>query len=289
MSIRVIETPREHLKASRDHMDKITSLLGTLSPLPIAYFSYIRTYSGGVTVGIYSETEGLQKVLESGVYSPFFDKDGSMLPDGFYFSNDVPQLLATQKDAGSMVHYLETVRGIAKDVKASWDDGFFIVKKNPLYHETFYFYSNIPSDLHKVFYLNHADVLNEFCFYFLSEAQDIIDDAMICAYKYPVVPSSKEKNKAEEVFSDLHHKNIRDRINVNKYVFICGEKEVTLTKKEFLCLEFVVKGEKPSQVAPSLDVSIKGYESIIQRVKNKFHVSDKKELYKIYYNSIYAK
>ena len=285
----IVKTPKEHVSASEKNKDKIQSLLKTLEPLPIVFFAYMRTYPSGVVAAIYSETKGIQQVLDKGIYTPFFDEKGCMLPEGFYFSNDVPQLLASKKDQNAIAYYVEEIREVAKNVTASWDDGFFIVKENPLYQETFYFFSSIPSELHRVFFLNNCRVLEEFSVYFLSEGKRIIKDSLRCIYKYPFVAASKDKNKAEELLSGNCEQLIRSRFRLKNYRFIHSDGEVELTEKEFTCLKFIASGIPPSEAAPSLNISIKGYESLIQRVKDKFNVSDKKRLHSIYSKSIYSK
>ena len=66
-----------------------------LDPLLKAYFSYIPTYPKGVTAGIYSDPMGLQRVLKIGMYSP--KEVCSMLGEGYYFSNDLIELLQSKK------------------------------------------------------------------------------------------------------------------------------------------------------------------------------------------------
>ena len=79
MNMLVIDTPKEHLNASRKHHERLGEILSALDPLPIYYFSYHQIFNNGVTCGLYSEPEGLQKVLESGLYAMFLDEKGIFL------------------------------------------------------------------------------------------------------------------------------------------------------------------------------------------------------------------
>jgi hypothetical protein len=288
MNMLVIDTPKEHLNASRKHHERLGEILSALDPLPIYYFSYHQIFNNGVTCGLYSEPEGLQKVLESGLYAMFLDEKGIMLPEGYYFSNDVIQILTPEKDYEAMEHYLKTIREIARNLKASWDDAFFIIRKNDLYHEIFYFYFNVKTDIHRLFFLNHLNILNEFCYYFLSEAEEPIKDALMCGYKYPITPKTNKPYECEEIMSHETHTEIRRKFELKKFRFVFKGKEIYLTSKEFNTLKYFVQSEKPSIAAAHLGLSVKGYESTIQRIKNKFNTSDKKELHEIYTNSIYA-
>ena len=76
---------------------------------------------------------------------------------------------------------------------------------------------------------------------------------------------------------------------IARYRFVHGEREVHLTQREYRCLELMSQGEKASQIASFLGVGIKGYESMSQRVKDKFGVSSKKLLVSIFLESIYNK
>ena len=289
MSLRIVKTPKEHLKPTRDNIEKITEILKILSPLPISFFAFIRAYKNEAAIGVYSEAIGLQKMLEAGIYSPFFDKEGSILADGLYFSNDLPELLKTRKSPEAVNHYLEKIREIQKEVVASWDNAFFIVRKNKLYDEVFYFSANIEPGLHRAFFLNHGETLKEFCFYFLSEASEIIKEAKHYAIKYPLIEMPNNSEHTDKLFTNFPPEKMKAKLSVKSFRFIYKNQEVTLTQREFSCLKLVISAEKPKEAAPKLGVSIKGYESIIQRVKDKFGISDKKELLLIYSDSIYAK
>ena len=76
-------------------------------------------------------------------------------------------------------------------------------------------------------------------------------------------------------------------MQIDHFRFVYKGSEIVLTQKEFSCLELIALGEKASQSARLLKVGIKGYESTVQRVKDKFKVTNKKNLVDIYLNSIY--
>ena len=289
---RIVKTPGEHVQASRHHKDLISRIFNVLKPLDIDFFAYMRAYKGMKTptaIGLYSDANSMQTILEKGVQSPFLDEKGSILAEGYYFSNDLNELLKSKRCINSYENSLEKLQEIQETEKATWDGAFFIVKQNQLYDEVFYFSSShIEKEIHKVFFLNHSQLINEFCLFFLSEAQEAISDANLCAIEYPILNSPSSKGFFDQRISNDLDQQVRKAMSLKKFRFVVEEKEVFLTEREFTCLKHVVKGAKPKEVAPSLSISVKGYESIVQRIKEKFAVSNKESLIEIYSNSIYS-
>ena len=104
-----------------------------------------------MAAGLYSEPDPVQEALERGIFHPLFDNKGSVLPEGYYFSNDIQELLYSKKDRDSMSYFLNTIRDIQQRYQGAWDNGFFIVKKNKLYDEMFYFFANVSTEKHRSF------------------------------------------------------------------------------------------------------------------------------------------
>ena len=107
------------------------------------------------------------------------------------------------------------------------------------------------------------------------------------AYRYPVVKQFKGTSPTTSL-SDISHQKLKGNMLVNRYRFIFQDMEVFLTPKEFNCLKILAISEKASKAAETLGISIKGYESTVQRIKDKFNVSDKKDLVRIYLDSLYS-
>ena len=62
-----------------------------------------------------------------------------MLGEGYYFSNDLIELLQSKRCLDSYGESLDKLQKIKKIEHAAWDVAFFIVKKNHIYDEVFYF------------------------------------------------------------------------------------------------------------------------------------------------------
>ena len=76
----------------------------------VVFFAYVRAFPEGIAAGLYFDSSGVQQTLERAVYAPLFYEEGCLIPKGFYFSNDVPALLYTQKDPESRSSFLDNIR-----------------------------------------------------------------------------------------------------------------------------------------------------------------------------------
>lgn len=153
-------------------------------------------------------------------------------------------------------------------------DRFIIEVSYKKYREFYIFFIPVNSD-YKNLYINNLDLLNHFRAYFLDKAHTLI----LKAEKDKILkPLNTEKNEIIQISSSIDMEKILNLISPSRY-YISDQNEY-LTKKQMLCAAYIMKSYSAKQIAKETGLSYRTIENHVDKIKEKFHCSDRSELIK---------
>jgi DNA-binding CsgD family transcriptional regulator len=223
----------------------------------ISHFGFIRIYENGKMLRMANKPKWTRTYFEKGYYD---DID-------LYSMRDVQQnesrlLLLTGEPQG------EHFTTLCKEFQI-WN-ALGIYEKFEEYSD-FWFFSSSPDNTEVInFYLNKVDALKNFSLYFKEKFSQEIkenDPSKLISTRVKITESSLvEKQKVKSLFNNL---------NINSYKL---DDKVSLSKREFECLFYLVQGRTMKEIARFMNLSFRTIEFHLNNVKRKLNCNKKSQV-----------
>ncbi len=151
--------------------------------------------------------------------------------------------------------------------------GMWLIKKHKGYREVFVFCTNEAS-MGNSYFANNLNVLENYSYYFKSNAQELIKKAQKEAFYLPenLVSLSKEV--------DMHVKLDLVTAFPAKKLMLDNQNKVYLTEREKLCFIYFLLGKTAKEIAELLQSSTKTVETHMRNVRLKLNCKNRGELLK---------
>ncbi len=245
------------------YCQEIDTICDPIKQLGITYFHYIKTYSSGARISLSNYADWMNYYYTNKLYkNPFINKNP------FHNYNSC-HLWHDNKDS-EIFQQLKINFGIA--------DGITLVDRNKQTCEFYYFgFNKITRADIKSFYLHKASLLKRFILYFKDKGHHIIEEA----------GKNKlflEKNYTHSTPLSGHTKEIIQFIestNIKYYRISTSSGSIKFTKKEFLCLRYMLQGCSAKETANHMEISYRTVETHLKNAKCKLKCYKKSEIYEI--------
>ncbi|MGD9108230.1 MAG: helix-turn-helix domain-containing protein [Gammaproteobacteria bacterium] len=161
---------------------------------------------------------------------------------------------------------------------------FIMTEKKNSYFEFFGFASHNKSTSVIDYYFNHIDILNKFQLYFKQKADCLIQKSQSESIMLPGFNREVELLEQQSIAN-----NLSEMLELSKYKIDSKRGDISVTKKQIMCLTLLSKGMTAKQIASCLRVSYRTIEAHIEILKKKLNMHTKKELLKFFAESELAK
>lgn len=217
----------------------------------------------------------------------------------FIISTDVRPLEYTHKQYKSPVCGLINFENINEgimlpsyedDKKMGWGNGMslelkdkfnlinpmMITKKSAKFIEFYYFTMDTPRAYEK--YCNNLELFENYVFYYKDKCRKIIEKCKLSMNHH------QEKNKPSVVMNNQNFLR-NNTFLVDKYWMHYQDKEVKITKKEFMVLDRIAHGKTVKESSAELGSAIKTIDNHIRNMKEKNQLYCTSDLIKMYWDN----
>ncbi|MDX2164341.1 MAG: helix-turn-helix domain-containing protein [Gammaproteobacteria bacterium] len=247
----LISQPKQRLHDKHISLNISEHVKGICAPLfsstGINYFHYGRLYPSGYSLVL--------------VTSPMLHK--------FFWDKEYDKVVFPNYREGIFINRYEN--NFLNEVRELFNmDHWLMINKNKKeYIESFGFSTSSSNQKIMDFYLNHQDVLEQFCLYFKEQAKELIHLSESSLLYTDIGPI---ENKAEETPSKL----LKDFLIKDKYLIENTEKNIVkMTKIEFLILYHMSNGLSAKQIGRLMGISFRTVECHLLQVKSKLLAKNK--------------
>lgn len=216
------------------------------------FFSYGRNYNDGSIVTLQSDLRALEHMFEKRQ-----KLCGFYLPDGKYFWEN-----AVSREQ------------ILQHRSLGYQQGYLILRQAAEYKEIICFAAKSPNMNIMNLFLNHANRLENFTLYFKDVAAGLIEEA---SKDRILIPNSMKVSDLGDT-CEQEEKRELPSYKLKKFNLASKEGEISLSKREFECLQHQVLGLTADQSADKLGLSRKSVEAYLSVVRSKFKVKTRSEL-----------
>ncbi|MBS0351747.1 MAG: helix-turn-helix transcriptional regulator [Proteobacteria bacterium] len=254
-----------------------------LETFQFKHFTFCRKYFNGSRAILTTTTETLYDLYlnKEYIFSKEYSQERNTLFDvligknaGYYFQSEVidhiPQKLFNLKKLSIQQAQYERKR-------QNIIDRFSLVIKNEQYYEFFIFFI-APNSVAKYLLINNLEVFHHFRLYFLDKAQKLIADA--------------ENNKFLQSLNLTYNNTViipnnmgklLEEMKINRF-YINGSKNY-LTRQEMICATYLTHAYTAKQIAKTMHISPRTVETYIEKIREKFHSSDRSVLIEYLHNA----
>lgn len=160
------------------------------------------------------------------------------------------------------------------------DNGIVLTKQNEEFIEYSYF-AAAPENINaNNYYLNNLDELYNFCYLFKEKARKMILDA----HDYPL--HIADYNLAMDIGPEYVYAENNNVISINDPMFnklyYTNDLDLSITKREFQCLNAIVSGKKVKMIANELGLAERSVRYYIENLKSKTGMHCYPQLIKFY-------
>jgi DNA-binding CsgD family transcriptional regulator len=230
-----------------------------LNPLGISYFNYLRFYNDGSAYLLTTHGNLIQYVFENDipVAAPISEK---LIKKNFHYF-----ILPIDKYS-DLIHYAKTYLNIGNFID--------LVERHEDYIELFCYGSNADHPEIVNYYLNNMNFLENFKLYFKEEAACLLKEAenkkiQLSELMYPPYMGLKKQSMS-------HFENpMRQK-------FYFQNKNITLTSRQYDCLEQLAFGCTSKEAAKNLGLSYRTVENYLANLKSLFNCHRKSQLINIF-------
>lgn len=227
--------------------DNVKQLLSPLSSFNISYFAYTKAYIDGSRARLTSNAEHLKAWFEDELY---LQGNANAKIDLYESQAALTSTLPNQYPVKWSEDYFNIAHGI------------HLIRKHDDYCE-FFMFASTPKHPEVVnLYLNHLDILQNFCDYFKLKAADLLIKA---EQQKIVTPFHNNGIKAS-------HPNNLEQINQEL------KNQFKFTKRQQQCITLLLKGSSTKSISSQLELSTRTVEHYIDSIKAKLLVRNKAEL-----------
>ncbi len=245
----------KHVFCSLSHKKALIKLCEPLFKSSLVkYFSYNRFYRDQKWIGLYTDTEPVEKTLAMDQGPLFVDAHGVSIEAGVYFHGDIKEILKTQ------VHEQHVDGFFAQNGNPKGQivvqNGLLIIRKSEHYDESFYFSMYDESiAASRAYYHQSLTTLKKFCVYFLHKCKDVIEAAEKHKITYAIPPSGNT------VFSQCFWQDQTTQFNstwfdTRKFCVGTPFGDVFLSAQELNCLRLIAQGHTYNEIAEHLSLHI---------------------------------
>lgn len=271
----------KHLYCSRAFSKQLANAVEPLfSHSLVKYFSYNRYFRNQSWIGLYTDTEPVEKSLAMDCGPLFLDEKGVNIDPGIYFHGDLKETLKSKVLATDVDRFFAQEGNTKGQVVVQ--NGLLIIRTSETYDESFYFsLLDCSISASRVYYHQSLNILKKFCLYFLHKCKDLIEEAHKRKISF-CVPSS-----SDELFPQLFWKDDEASSNKNwfdnkKFCIGTGFGDAYLSPQELNCLRLIAGGHTYNDIALHLDLQFRTVESYVQNLKNKLTAESRAELAQLY-------
>lgn len=255
--------------------DKFTQICEPLFKLGVKYFNYHKIFKNGSYLIFNNHPEFLKAYLHD-IATSNISNIGPIFTETITLAMQQPQLyFMLNSDIMSFDPNQEKIIKLYYDFDI-WN-AFFIFKTNANFIEV-YAYSMTRSDTYAYqFYLNNLHLLEHFVDYFNERATDLIDckdQAKLVCFKeqFDSMAISQEDHLARKIEHFLQETQLSKRLIKGK------NKDLTLSKREAECLEYLALGKSMKEIGKTLELSPRTIEFYLRNIKNKTGIRSKEEI-----------
>jgi DNA-binding CsgD family transcriptional regulator len=250
---------------SKDHLSLTTSndvadISSVLKPYGIHFFGYSRHFDNGTFYAFVSNKELYLHHLQQGYpLDPGIPEE--MMSYKFHYipipdpRNKYSQVIHDNQNyfnIGHCIYFVERFNGYT-DIcyYASTPDNFGIIN----------------------FYLNGADILENFKFYFKEKLQDLLNKAKYSCVFTPqhLRPFIGMWNRPKNTFNQAFLK----QISVNRYIL---DNQISITSKELQVLKLLAKGNTIKETSKIINISPRTVETYLNNLRNKLNLQGKQDI-----------
>ncbi|MBX9585950.1 MAG: helix-turn-helix transcriptional regulator [Gammaproteobacteria bacterium] len=252
------------------HSDDITQLVKEyFNDMDLSYFGHVIVWPEGKYSIICIKHDWPIEIVTSDLPPATFTR----------YDQVTNKIVFPNMDQDDILGYPDGILEIAKE-KFNILNPMMITRKYDDHIEAFGF------DLHNEkpyeTYLHNLDVFENFIHYYKDRASKIIHAAnQRCILINPKYHKQKMNTKGVP----LTNKNLRKVPNLKRYYIQYKNADVVLSEKEFHCLSLLAHGKKGKTIAAEMNISLRTVETYIERIKVKFHLSQREDLIAIYWQS----
>lgn len=159
------------------------------------------------------------------------------------------------------------------------DYPFYMVERYNNYYDTYTFTSSCKNHSILNFYLNYRDILENFKFYFLEKASQLIKIAAChkVSIPDPLRPTFGGLKKTPSEVKNFKQQFL-NKIPVEHYVVNHLEQKVAFTKKEIESLKLLNMGHTAKEISERMFLSPRTIEEHLEHIKHKLGVKKKSEI-----------
>lgn len=129
------------------------------------------------------------------------------------------------------------------------------------------------------YFLNEQSALNKFAYYFIEEAEHIINSAYNHRYKQDISYNpSQEPHDSLFSIDELLGQGIST-------IYLKDNQTIRLTEREKTCLEKFIKGKNTVSIGKELGISEKTVRTYLMRIRNKLNCNNNEELISTLWNN----
>ena len=200
--------------------------------------------------------------------------DNNVPPAGFTIYDKIENsIVLPSMDSGAALGWTDEVAKTSKE-QFGIQSPMVIFRKYDDHYQGFCF------DLHdeRVYekYINHLDFFETFIFYYKDRARDLLSMAsqnqlqVQAKYLQPVKPMFSEENS---------------KLLPSRYFLIHGNKEYSVSPREYECLGLLAHGKKVKEISRLLNISSRTIETYIVSIKQKLFASTLSEAIDVYWKN----
>lgn len=156
------------------------------------------------------------------------------------------------------------------------DNGLTIIQPNGTETELYYFGTTRDNYSKTSLYINNIDMFYRFIAYFKDKAEKLLIQADKEKFYLPIDENSVQHTK-DETSSEIRRKFI-EATQIDKYFVKDENSDVFLTKREAVCLYYMMFLKSAKEIGNVLNISVRTVEAHLIKVKEKLRCKTKKEL-----------
>ncbi len=248
-----MESPDSSEYDVENEFQKIVSPL--LQHSRISYFCFVRRYKDNSRVCLSTHRHWNRAYISEKLFIfDIFEKEECFLNNDYMLwdtleKNKVYELAKSDFD---IIHHLT------------------MVEKRLEFTDFFHFGSNIKENIvQNSEYLKNIDVLTLFTQYFKDSISSILPAVERLQIEKHHATSCLNSDNEDLLLNDFSL--LVDAIPINRYYFMLDNKQIYLSKREFECVKWLVRGKSATEIAKILSISQKTVQKHIENVKNKMN------------------